>query len=163
MVRGWAFAPGLGLAGRVYVSLVDNDGARVSFLLPRQIREDVARKYDDAPLCSGFFGRIEVPSQQADGDFACVLTNVVNSETFSAVIKFAVSVRGGRIVRIVDLDSNLTVREGAGVAKRMLGPLDSTKPTAPDRIVKSSKSKRAAKGSARPDGTFKRKSRLRIR
>ena len=103
-IRGWAFQPGAGLAGRLYVGLVDTEH-HTRFLLPaaRMVRGDLATYFTDAPLCGGFAAQTELGQDWNDGTYDCVLINLVGGVASSQITGYQLTVNAGRI---------------AGVAKR---------------------------------------------
>ena len=101
-IRGWAFLPGSSLAGRLYVGLVDSGtGLRIFVPTSREVRSDLATYFSDAPLCGGFSARVELGAGWHDGDFACVLVNVINGIASSHLTGFEVTVKGGHITSVV--------------------------------------------------------------
>ena len=104
-IKGWAFLPGPGLSGRLYVGLVDaRRGIRVFVPSSREVRGDLATYFSDAPLCGGFSARIEVEAGWHDGSFACALVNLVDGVAYSVVTGIDVTVQGGQIVSVVKTD-----------------------------------------------------------
>ncbi len=104
-IKGWAFLPGSGLAGRLYVGLIDvHRGIRVFVPTSREVRGDLATHFSDAPLCGGFSARIEVETGWKDGDFACALVNLVGGVAHSVVTALEVTVRDGEIVAVARSD-----------------------------------------------------------
>ncbi len=104
-IKGWAFLPGSGLSGRLYVGLVDaRRGIRVFVPTSREVRGDLATYFSDAPLCGGFSARIEVESGWRDGNFACALVNLVDGVAYSVVTGIDVTVQDGQIVSVVKTD-----------------------------------------------------------
>ena len=127
-IKGWAFLPGPGLAGRLYVGLVDaHRGIRVFVPTSREVRGDLAAYFSDAPLCGGFSARIEVESGWHDGSFACALVNLVGGVAYSVVTALEVTVRGGQVVSVVRTDPDAGRVEQ--VQSRLTGILSPT-PTA---------------------------------
>ncbi len=101
-IRGWAFLPGAGLAGRLYVGLADRQrGTRIFVPTSRRVRGDLTTYFADAPLCGGFSARIEVGASWHDGEFACALVNIVNGVASSHLTGFDVTVKDGRIIAVV--------------------------------------------------------------
>ncbi len=100
-IRGWAFLPGSGLAGRLYVALVDRQaGTRIFVPTSREVRGDLAAYFSDAPLCGGFSVSIELGAGWLDGEFACVLVNIVNGVASTQLTGFEVTVQDGCITAV---------------------------------------------------------------
>jgi glycosyltransferase involved in cell wall biosynthesis len=103
--KGWAFVPGAGLAGRLYVGLVDRmAGTRIFVPTSREVRGDLATHYSDAPLCSGFHAQVEIGSGWQDGVFECVLVNIVNGLASSHLTGFEMTIQDGCITAVVKND-----------------------------------------------------------
>lgn len=104
-IRGWAFLPGAGLAGSLYVGLIDRHrGDRIFVPTSRQVRGDLGSYFPDAPLCGGFSARIEVGANWHDGEYACVLVNIVNGVASTRLTGFDVTVKDGQVVTVVKSD-----------------------------------------------------------
>ncbi len=101
-IRGWAYLPGAGLAGRIYVGLVDvTSGIRILLPTAREVRGDLATYFSDAPLCGGFSTEYALDAGWHDGDYACVLVNLVGGAASSQVTGHELTVQGGRITGLV--------------------------------------------------------------
>ncbi|WP_428377418.1 glycosyltransferase family protein [Lichenicoccus sp.] len=98
-IDGWAFAPGAGLAGRLYVALVDPEqGIQIVLPAPRELRGDLPAHFPDAPLCAGFRVRASLGGGGwRDGRFECVLVNSVAGFAALQVTGWRLEIRDGRI------------------------------------------------------------------
>ena len=104
-IRGWAFLPGAGLAGSLYVGLIDRyHGNRIFVPTSRQVRGDLGTYFPDAPLCGGFSARIEIGASWHDGEYACVLVNIVGGVASTRLTGFDVTVKDGQVVTVVKSD-----------------------------------------------------------
>ena len=97
-IKGWAFIPGVGLAGRLHVALVDPDqGLQIVLPASRELRPDLPAHFPDAPLCGGFRAQARVGEAWRDGRFTCVLVNSVDAVATAQVTDRRLVVEDGRI------------------------------------------------------------------
>ena len=119
-IKGWAFVPGASLAGRLYVGLVSLDaGTRIFLPTSRDVRSDLAIHFSDAPLCGGFSADIAVGAGWRDGEYACVLVNIVNGSASSQLTGFDVTIKHGQIVAVVK--GNVDPAKADSVYSRLKG------------------------------------------
>ncbi len=99
-IDGWAFTPGVGLGGRLYVALVDPDqGFQIVLPAPRELRSDLPTFFPDAPLCGGFRVQASLRSgdRWRDGCFECVLVNIVAGFAVLQATGWRLEIRESRI------------------------------------------------------------------
>ncbi len=106
-IRGWAFLPGAGLAGRLYVGLVDAErNNRILLPAPRTVRGDLATYFADAPLCGGFATQIDIDTSWRDGTYACVLVNLISGIASTQLTGHELTIKSGRIEAVVKEDAS---------------------------------------------------------
>jgi glycosyltransferase involved in cell wall biosynthesis len=106
-IRGWGFVHRSGLAGLLYIGLVDlESGARTFYPAVRRVRGDVGRYHFDAPLCCGFEEQLALPRSWGAGQFACVLVNTVNGAASYQFTGLSLTLRDGGISEVVKRDLN---------------------------------------------------------
>jgi len=100
-MRGWAFGRGSGLAGRLYVGLVETSTGQTLFLpAQREVRGDLSTYFADAPLCGGFSVALEIAPSLPAGRYACVLVNVVGASAASLLTDLELVVADGQLVAV---------------------------------------------------------------
>ena len=137
-IKGWAFTPGTGLAGRLYVALVDTErGIQIVLPAPRELRSDLPACFSDAPLCGGF--RLVASLRGGgwrDGHFECALVNCVTGLAVLQVTGWRLDVSDGRIVAaaLKEPDAERIGRVLAVLTGRWEPALEVPAPSAPDTV-----------------------------
>jgi hypothetical protein len=97
-IEGWTFIPDLGVAGQVWVVLIEEKGTPVVFLPTERItRDDVARAAPGAPSRSGFAARTTMRGRWSDGLHRVALVNSVGDRAGFQLTYLRIRLFEGRV------------------------------------------------------------------
>jgi len=131
-MEGWTFIPDVGVAGQVWVVLVEEKGSPVIFLPTERIgRDDVARAAPGAPSRSGFLTRAALRGRWSDGLHRVALVKSVGDRAGFQLTYLRIRLFEGRVTEaeVAAPDNDDVLRAFAHVAAQApLGDGDAQRP-----------------------------------